>query len=172
MNFYEVVNLRSSIRKYRATAVEPEKLEQIWRAVQVAPSACNTQPWRFLVVKSPEMRARLQPVLEFQGYLRREWFTTAPLIIIALGNRQANNKENGDRAYSLDVAVATEHLVLAAAAEGLGTCWVCDFDKKALQEALGISPEWVPIAVTPLGYPDEPSRVTPRKPIEEIVQEV
>lgn len=165
MNFYETISQRRSVRQYKSTPVEPEKLDRIWAAVRLAPSACNLQPWRFLVLRSPEVRARVKPILQ-------EWTAPAPLLVVAMGNRNLAWRRDGQSIHELDVAIAFEHLVLAATAEGLGTCWICAFNRPAMTQALRLEPEWDPVAVTPLGYPDDPSPRTARKSVSEMVREI
>jgi nitroreductase len=165
MNFYEVIAARRSVRNYRPTPISPDKLLRIWEAARLSPSACNLQPWRFLVVKSDLMRARVSKILQ-------PWVMTAPLVVVALGNRDTGWRRDGQSYHEVDVAIAVEHLVLAAAAEGLGTCWICAFDRQGMHRALGLNETWDPVAVTPLGYPDDASPRTPRKPVSEIVREV
>ncbi|MEI7731939.1 MAG: nitroreductase family protein [Verrucomicrobiota bacterium] len=165
MNYYQTVEQRYSVRAFKATPVNPESLARIWEAVRLAPSACNLQPWRFLVIKTAELRAKLAPILQ-------PWVFTAPLVVVALGNRQTAWRRDGQSYHELDVAIAFEHLVLAATAEGLGTCWICAFDRKAMAKALELTNEWDPVAVTPLGYPAVPCIKTPRRAIAEIVQEI
>lgn len=165
MNLYQVIQARRSVRNYLPKSVSKEQLGRIWEAVRLSPSACNLQPWRFLVVKSPEMRARLAKVLQ-------PWAMTAPLLVVALGNKNTGWRRDGVSYHEVDVTIAFEHLVLAAAEEGLGTCWICAFNRQAAHEALKLGPEWDPVAITPLGYPNDPSQRTPRKAVSEIVKEV
>lgn len=165
MNFYDVVAARRSVRNYRSTPVALDKLSRILDAVRLAPSACNLQPWKFLVVKSDVMRARISRVLQ-------PWVMTAPLIIVALGNRKTGWRRDGQSYHEVDVAIAFEHLVLAAAAEGLGTCWICAFDRQAMRLALNLDEDWDTVAVTPLGLPDDPNPRTLRKPLADIAREV
>jgi nitroreductase len=163
MEFYEVIKARRSIRAYQSTPIAQDKLDRLWESVRWAPSACNQQPWRFLVLKSVETRTRLKGILQ-------DWAFSAPLIIVGLGNRKSAWCRDGESIHALDVTIATEHLMLAATAEGLGTCWICAFDRKALHRVLGLSPDWDPVVVTPLGYPDDPSPRTERKAVSEIIQ--
>ncbi len=165
MNLYEAINHRRSVRQYKSKPIEPDKLDRLWEAVRLAPSACNLQPWKFLVLNSPAMRKTVRPILQ-------DWTTKAPLLVIALGNRNLAWRRDGESIHAVDVAIAMEHLILAATAEGLGTCWICAFDRRALSQALQLEPEWDPVAVTPLGYPDDPSPRTPRKAASEIVKEL
>lgn len=175
MELHDVIRTRRSIREFRSTPVEQEKLDRIWEAVRMAPSACNIQPWKFLLVQSDTVRARIETVLKAgrdgQGKMRMPWVMQAPLIVVALGDRdKAWKRFDGTSAHIIDVSIAVEHLVLAAHAEGLGTCWVCAFDQTALHQALKLEPEWDPVALTPLGYPAKfPSEIT-RKTASEIVQ--
>jgi nitroreductase len=164
MDFYEVIQARRSARKFATTIVESDKLKRIWTAVQAAPSACNLQPWKFLVLRSPESHEKIRKV--FHG-----WVTEAPLVIVALGNRQAAWRRDGESIHAVDVAIAMEHFVLAATKEGLGTCWVCAFDRRALSTALNLAPEWDPVAVTPLGYSTDPSPMSVHKNYTEFVEE-
>jgi nitroreductase len=163
MDLYQAVRERRSVRKYTADPIPQEKLDRIWESVRLAPSACNLQPWRFIILKSKDARSRLQSILQ-------DWVFTAPLLIIGLGNRKLAWSRDGESIHPIDVAIATEHLVLAAAAEGLGTCWICAFDRQALHRALGLSPDWDPVVVTPLGYSNDFTLRTPRKALAEIVQ--
>jgi nitroreductase len=165
MNFYEVIHARRSVRNFHSTPINPEKLTRIWEAVRLAPSACNLQPWRFLVVKSDVMRAKISRILQ-------PWALTAPLLVVALGNRKTAWRRDGQSYHEVDVAIAMEHLVLAAAAEGLGSCWICAFDREAMHRALALEPEWDAVAVTPLGMPDDSSPRTIRKPLSDILKEV
>jgi len=163
MEFYEVIQKRCSVRHYKNILVEPEKLERIFEAVQRAPSACNFQPWRFIVLRSQDQRMRLHPY--FHG-----WVVNAPIMVVALGNQATAWQRDGVSIHEIDVAIAVEHLILAATAEGLGTCWICAFDRKAVRKTLNLEPGWDPVAVVPLGYPDEiPSR-TIRKSLGEIME--
>ena len=165
MDFYEAVRTRRSVRKYKPIPVEKEKMDRIFEAVRQAPSACNMQPWRFLRVKSPAMRLKLEPILQ-------PWAVNAPELIIALGNRKTAWQRDGDSVHAIDVAIAFEHLVLAAAAEGLGSCWICAFNRNKASLALQLPPEWEPVAITPLGYADESTEQPERKTLKAIVNEI
>ncbi len=165
MAFYEVLEKRRSIRAYRPDPVPEEMLERIARAVQLAPTACNIQPFRFLWVESETAKQAV-----YDCY-KAEWLRNAPLIAVALGNReQAWKRLDGASAHTLDVAIAFEHLVLAAAAEGLGTCWICAFDQQRLHRNLELGPEWEAVAFTPLGFPAESPEPRSRKPLDTLFQ--
>ena len=165
MDFMDVVNQRYSCRGYAARPIEEAPLARIFEAVRRAPSACNRQPCKFLVVTGAELRASICAVYP------KAWLAQAPVIVVALGHReQAWKRLDGTSAHVIDTVIAMEHLVLAATAEGLGTCWVCAFDQADLHRRLGLGPEWDVVALTPLGYPADPGRGTARKPIAEIIE--
>jgi nitroreductase len=165
MEFYEVVSRRRSIRAYKPDPVEEDKLFRILEAARLAPSAANRQPWHFIVVRDPQKREQLRKAYD------RDWFVKAPVIIVACADpTKAWRRRDGEEYWKVDVAIAMEHLVLAAANEGLGTCWIGAFDEKAVKEVLGIPEHIRVVAMTPLGYPaEEKGPVTDRKPLEEIV---
>jgi nitroreductase len=163
MNLYEVITQRQSIRRYKPDPVPDEKISRILEAARLAPSACNIQPWKFLVIKSQSAKSKLHDVFQ-------PWVLTAPIIIAGLGNKEIAWRRDGESIHSVDVAIAFEHLILAATAEGLGTCWICAFNRTAFSRALNIAPVWDPVAVTPLGYSAEYPDKRPRKDIKEIVE--
>mgnify|MGYP002733900960 FL=1 len=124
MNMLELSEARFSARKFTDEPVSDADLHYILECARLAPSAVNRQPWKLVVVRSPEARQQLWSAYD------REWFRTAPLYIVCMRNNQAcwtrryDDKPHGD----IDVAIATEHLCLAATERGLGTCWVCNYD--------------------------------------------
>lgn len=124
MNMLELSEARFSARKFTDEPVSDADLHYVLECARLAPSAVNRQPWKLVVVRSPEARQQLWSAYD------REWFRTAPLYIVCMRNNQAcwtrryDDKPHGD----IDVAIATEHLCLAATERGLGTCWVCNYD--------------------------------------------
>ncbi len=164
MDFLELIKNRYSCRNYQPTRVEQEKLDYIMECVRLAPSACNKQPWTFRVIGDDEDRSKLS-----QCYTR-EWFATAPVVVIASVLHddewvRADGKHHGD----IDVAIAVEHLCLAATEQGLGTCWVCNFDVERCKKAFGMGENEEPVVLIPLGYPADEPKAKMRKPMEEIL---
>lgn len=166
MDFIELATYRSSIRNFSPQPVEKEKLIHILEAARIAPSAANFQPWQFIVISEPVL---LQLVKELYP---REWLMTAPVIIAALGDHNKGwhrGKDNKDFT-EIDVAIAIDHLTLAAADSGLGTCWVCNFDAEKFRDLFNLPDDIEPIALIPIGYPGNHAiPVKLRKPIEKIV---
>lgn len=165
MQFNQLIRNRFSVRKYKKTEVEKDKLIQILDAGRLAPSAVNFQPWHFIVVKEP---ANIEKV---HSVYRREWFKSAPVIIIVCSDRLQSWKRGNDGKDSsdIDVAIAVDHMTLQATELGLGTCWVCNFDAKTCSELFRLPQHVEPVVLLPLGYPDEPVKEKNRKPLEEIV---
>ena len=167
MDFKELCSLRFSVRGYTSDDITDQQLSYILECAKLSPSAVNRQPWRFYVVKSPDMKA------ELHRCYNREWFTSAPLYIVCCIRhdeawvRPSDHKEHGD----IDIAIAAEHICLAAAAIGLGSCWVCNFDASLCKEILQLPAEEEPAVIVPIGHtsPDCLQKEKVRKPLSEIV---
>ena len=170
MEFYNLILSRESIRNYDPDRQVPKQiLEKILNSGRLAPSACNIQPWNFLVVSSPEMLNKVRACYS------RDWFRDAPHILIVVGLKDKAWKRSYDGYNSLetDVAIAMTHLILAAENEGVATCWIEAYNPAVLRESLRLSADQLVFAITPLGYSKpgfSKSGVKIRKPLEEIVE--
>jgi len=165
MDVYEAIRTRKSVRSYLDKAVEPEKLERVLEAGRLAPSGNNRQEWRFVVVTDPAVRRRLADDAAGQRFVGE-----APVVIAACAETDRRNMRCGIPGYLLDVAIAIDHITLAAAAEGLGTCWIGSFDPQKTREILGIPSEMEVVELLPLGYPRDPAPVEKsRLPMDTIV---
>ncbi|NTW56870.1 MAG: nitroreductase [Chlorobiaceae bacterium] len=148
-DFHELASKRCSIRSYdTGRAIPDELLLRVLDAGRLAPSAKNLQPWKFHVVRSPEM---LQKV---QASYSRDWLKSAPCLLVVSGKREQAwvRSLDGYNSLETDLAIVMDHIILAATAQGLGTCWIAAFDPVALNEALGLGPDDEVFAFTPLGY--------------------
>ena len=168
MDFYEVIRTRRSIRSYKPDPVPDEVLMRVLEAARIAPSGSNRQPWKFIIVKDENLRRRVAQACHNQMFIAE-----APIVIVACGYNIRWNRGGymGDLSMLIDVSIAFTHLILAARAEGLGTCWIGAFDNEEVKNLLNIPKEVNVVAITPLGYPkDEEFREPrPRKPISEII---
>lgn len=163
MEFYEVVKNRKSIRAYKNEPVDKDALKRIGEAVNRAPSACNIQPWCFRIILNRDL------LDEICSCYKNEWLKQAPAIVVAMGNRDAAWKRlDGSSIIDVDIGIAMEHLVLAATAEGLGTCWICAYDVSWMNAILGLVPPWEAIAISPLGKAAENPEPRKRKPISDV----
>lgn len=169
MEFYDLIRKRYSVRDYENRPVSGEVLNRILEAGRLAPSAANRQPWRFIIVSSPELLERV-----FDCYAGK-WIRTAPHVLVVAGKRQAAWTRKWDDYNSLetDLTIAMDHLILAAANEDVGTCWIAAFHPDRLSAALNLAPDEEVFAITPLGYPRggyPPKSVKQRKDLDEIVE--
>ena len=165
MEYQQLVSERCSIRGYKSDPIEPEKLQAVLEAARLAPTAANRQPFRLIVIRTDGREAELRKIYN------REWFTQAPLVICAVGVPDEGwVRFDGANYTEVDVAIVMDHLILAAADQGLGSCWVGAFDPQAAREVLGLPETVVPVAFTPLGYPAAPPRAKERKPLETLVK--
>jgi nitroreductase len=178
MEFTEVVRLRHSVRTYEDKPVEDEKLERILESGRLAPSARNSQCWAFVVVKNKDTIERIG---EACGMLN-PWLKKAPMVLVACADPRESISRNGMDYYLVDIAIALEHIVLAATDLGLGTCWIAGFDEDRVKEILGVPKGIRVVALTPIGYPAEKegirgsmikvlARSGRRKPMQELVHQ-
>ncbi len=164
MQFSELAEKRYSVRSYKPDPVEDHKLLQVLEAARMAPTAANRQPFRFIVIRTAGREAELSRIYD------RPWFVQAPVVICACGiPASAWTRLDGKNYCNIDVAIAMDHLVLAATDLGLGTCWIAGFDPTVAREVLGLPDNVEPIAFTPLGYPNDQPRQKRRKPLAELV---
>jgi nitroreductase len=167
MTFLELVKRRISIRQFDSKMVEDDKLAYILECARLAPSAANYQPWQFLVIRNDDVKRLIQECYH------AEWFTEAPVYIVACADtaqswkRKYDSKDHAD----IDVAIAVEHICLAAVEQGLGTCWVCNFDAQKCAELLNLPANIHPVAIIPIGYTaQKESRNPHRKANDEIIK--
>ena len=166
MHFNELITKRYSVRAYKPDPVEEEKLARVLEAARLAPTAANRQAFKIVVIATKGREAELRRVYG------REWFTQAPLVlaVCALPSEAWVRKADGWNAAEVDATIAMSHIVLAAAEEGLGTCWIAAFDPIAGREVLGLPAGVVPSALTPLGYAADSLPPKKRKPLADIVR--
>lgn len=167
MDFLALAKKRYACRKYKDTKVEPEKLARILEAGRVAPTGANRQPQRLVVVQSAEGMERLARCTRDFG---------APLAIVVCADTDEvwTRKYDGKRIRDIDASIVTDHLMLAASAEGLDTLWICMFKPEAVREEFGLPAHVEPVNILLVGYgdgePASPERHSEtRKPLSETV---
>lgn len=169
MECYRVIRTRRSVRAYRPDPVPREVLGRVLDAARIAPSGSNRQPTRLIVVQEERVKQDLVPMCHDQAFI-----ATAPVVIVACGRDINYNRGEWMGRYSMivDVAIAVDHLTLAARAEGLGTCWIGSFSNAALKEYFRLPEDVDVVALTPLGYPQGDPFTDPegRIPLEEFVR--
>ncbi|MDY7039741.1 MAG: nitroreductase family protein [Chloroflexota bacterium] len=170
MDYWETVEKRHSVRRFNMDhEVSPEIVERILHAAILAPSAGNCQPWHFFVVRHAKTKERLAEAAWGQRFL-----IEAPVVIVVCTEPARSSARYGPRGSGLyclqDTAAATEHILLAATALGLGSCWVGAFDERAAAQALQLPDNLRPVALVPLGHPRRPTvRQTTRRQLDEVV---
>jgi nitroreductase len=166
MNFQELIQKRYSVRAYKPDPVEQDKLGRILDAARIAPTAASRQAFRVIVVETGKRKADLQRI---NGH---DWFVQAPLVlcVCAVPSEAWVRKADGWNAAEVDATIVMSHIVLAAAEEGLGTCWIAAFDPAAAREVLGLPLEVIPSAFTPLGYAADSPVPKKRRPLADLVR--
>ena len=165
MEFSELIAARYSVRAYTSDPVEQEKLDQVLEAARLAPTAANRQPFQIIVIRTKGREEELQRIYG------RDWFVQPPLVIGICGLPGRAWMRMDSRNYvDIDVAIVMDHLILAAANVGLGTCWVGAFNPAAAREILELPDDVEPLAFTPLGYAADQPRPKKRQPLSELVR--
>ena len=167
MSFQELIRQRYSVRAYKPAPVPDELLAQVLEAGRLAPTAANKQPFRVIVIHTKGREAELRRIYH------RDWFTQAPLILCVCTVRAEAWKRamyDGKSHADVDATIVMDHMVLAAADLGLGTCWIAAFDPAAAREVLGIPADVEPVLFTPLGYPADRLGPKERRPLAELVR--
>jgi len=195
VDVFDVISKRRSIRSYKPDGIPDDVLDRLLDAMRLAPSAANRQPWKFIVVRDKAMKAKLAAACKFSPGRPngQEFIAGAPAVVVACGSEKAARARyyKGDQVFTadgwaaaearkegavdyesrllVDLAIALDHLALAALEEGLGTCWVAGLDERALKELLSIPDDMRAPLVMPIGYPESWPEPRPRKPLREIV---
>ena len=160
----EAIKKRQSVRSYQDKEIPEEILQQILEAGRLAPSAKNAQSWKFIVVKDEDLRKKLVPACKNQ-----EFVGEAPVIIVGCGTNPDYVMTCGEHAYSIDLAIALDHMSLEAASLGLGTCWIGAFYQDQVKNILGVPEDVCVVNLLTLGYPKKLGTKTGRKSLSEIV---
>lgn len=174
MTFLKLVNKRYSLRKYADMPVPREVIERGLEAARLAPSACNSQPWHFIVVDQEPLRTQLAAAAFSGVYAMNAFAKAAPALIVAVrqpsrASAAIGGAVRGIQYGLIDVAIACEHLVLQAADDGVGSCWLGWFNEKAVKKLLGIPRANRVDTIISLGYPaEETERKKLRKEIDTI----
>jgi nitroreductase len=168
MDVFEAIKGRRSVRSFKSEQISDEVIERILEAAQWAPSAGDLQARDFIVVKDGVIKEAL-----CHAAWDQEFIVEAPVDIVVCANEKRASLRYGARGRELycilDAAAAVQNLMLGAYALGLGTCWVGAFDDDEVKRVLNL-PEWErPIAIIPIGYPDERPKPTPRLPLDRVM---
>jgi len=165
--FLELVKKRRSCRDYSDAPVPDELLQNCIEAARLAPSACNKQPWRFMIVKDCELRRRICSEGLLPG-LPMPWIKNAPVIVVLCSETSVFTHVIAPliskvQYHLIDIGIAGEHFVLAAEAQGLSTCWIGWFNEKKVRKSLNLPRSLKVLSLISLGYPANPSKQNDEK---------
>ncbi|RLD89343.1 MAG: nitroreductase [Bacteroidetes bacterium] len=172
MEFYQLIEGRETIRVYDTDRKIPDEvLNNILNAGRLAPSASNRQPWTFVLVASKEKLSAVKATYQ------REWFQKAPYIVVVVGDKTKSwvRPKDGYNSIETDLAIAMDHIILAAENEGVGACWVIAFDYEMLADAIGLKKNEVIYSMAAMGYPPEGFQKKgnkKRRLLEEVVRKI
>jgi nitroreductase len=164
MDVYAAIRQRCSIRAYKATDVEEEKLKKVLEAARLSPSASNRQDWKFIIVRNKETRKKLAKAAFGQSFIAE-----APIVIVACGLEPNAMLACGQPMHTVDVSIAFAYMILQAYELGLGTCWIGAFSEDEAKKILSVPEHIRVVAITPLGYPNQPPSQKFRKTLDQIV---
>jgi nitroreductase len=165
MDFVALARARYSCRAYLPDPIADEKLGRVLEAMRLAPTACNRQPFCAYVLRTSQHRDALRRCYH------HDWLVSAPLVVIMVARMdRAWSNRDGTNSGVIDATIAFDHLILAAAAEGLGTCWIAAFVAAEIRELLGLPDSARPIAMTPLGSPADTAPPKQRAPLDTLVK--
>lgn len=158
MNVIQVIEYRKSVRQFLEKNVENQKLLNVMEAARMAPSAFNEQRSRFVIVKNKRTKNRLEKEGKIPSFAAK-----APVLIVACAKTDSCTMHYGQPCYPIDVAIALDHITLAAVEYDLGTCWISIYDENKVKEILHIPKEIRVISIMIIGYPLDPSPVQKKR---------
>ncbi len=169
MNVFKAIKTRRSIRAFTQEEISDDEIEKILDAARWAPSAGNIQPWIFVVVRNPETKRRLS-----EAALNQFFINEAPVVIVVCADQERSGMGYGSRGINLyciqDTAAATQNILLAAHALGLGACWVGAFNEEEVRHILRVPRGVRPVAIVPIGHPAEKPGIVFKRPLSEVVR--
>ena len=164
MDVSTAISQRSSVRAYKATDIEEDKLKKILEAARLSPSASNRQDWKFIMVRNKETKKKLAKATFGQSFIGE-----APVVLVACGTDSKAVMGCGQPTHTVDVSIACAFMILQAYELGLGTCWIGAFNEGETKKILNIPEHVRVVAVIPLGYPNQPPSQKFRKSLNEIL---
>jgi nitroreductase len=164
MDVFTAISQRSSVRAYKATDVEEDKLKKVLEAGRLSPSSSNRQEWKFIIVKNKEAKKKLAKAAFGQSFIGE-----APVVLVACATESKAIMACGQPAYTVDVSIACAFMILEAYELGLGTCWIGAFNEGEVKKILKVPESIRVVAMTPLGYPNQPPSQRVRKGLNQII---
>jgi nitroreductase len=160
----DAIRTREAVREYQDKPVPEDRLKNILEAARLAPTAANRQPIKLVVVRDAKTRRELAQAANGQAFVGE-----APVVIAVVATVIQHIMPCGIPSYPIDAAIVADHMTLAAADEGLGTCWIGAFSQDGVRRILGVPETSLVVTLLPLGYPKTHRGTKPRKSPEEFV---
>jgi nitroreductase len=164
----EAILKRKSVRAYAQQGLTDEEIDILIKAATIAPSAGNMQPWGFVAVRARDVKEALVEASHGQSFI-----ASAPVVIVVCTDAAKTTPrygERGEKLYCLqDTAAAIENIMITAVHNGLATCWIGAFDEGMAAEAVGLPKGVRPVALIPIGYPDQDPTPRPRRPVTDVL---
>jgi nitroreductase len=155
MQFYDVIENRASIKEYKNTPINKEKLARMINAAMMSPSWKNNTSYKLILVDDPKERELLSRAVINETDDAARSIIQAPMAAVIVANPEESGIVEGREYYLVDSAIALEHFVLAATNEGYGTCWIASIDEEQIKRVLAIPDKYRVVAITPIGEPAE-----------------
>ncbi|MEA1912635.1 MAG: nitroreductase family protein [candidate division WOR-3 bacterium] len=175
MEFLELVKKRRSIRAYSDKSLKREDILKCLEAARLAPSACNAQPWKFVIVVDKDLISKIAQKTLHSIYSFNRFIENAGALICVVSEKEGLKRYVGKRImgtdyYLIDIGIACEHLVLQATELGIGSCWIGWFDERRLKDILNVPEKKRVAVIIALGYTKKPSTTcSSRKKLERII---
>lgn len=166
MDFKQVLQNRKSVKSFSYQDIPEYKIDALLDAARLAPSWGNNQCWKIIMIKNEEIRERIAETLDDSNSVKQGVFE-APVLIVVCAVPDSSGEVDGKEYYLVDAGIAMEHIILAASNEGLGSCWVGEFDEQKIKTLIRIPKEYRVVALSPIGYPREHADDEKRLPISE-----
>lgn len=169
MDFYEVIEKRKSIKSFTNNEIDKEKLSRILKAAMMAPSWKNHTSYRIIIVSDEGEKSKIADTIMNDSDFAANSIKQAPMVVVVAADPDESGEVAEKDYYLVDSAIALEHLVLAAAAEGYGTCWIAAFNECKIKDILSVPDKLRIVALTPLGEVKEDKDHFPPKDMSKYV---
>ncbi|WP_053955472.1 nitroreductase family protein [Inediibacterium massiliense] len=169
MQFYEVIENRKSIKSFKQSPIEKNKLSRMMHAAMQCPSWKNHTSYKFILVEGEREKKELSKAIMNETQEASNAIVEAPMVAVVVGEPLSSGIITDKEYYLVDGAIAMEHFVLAATNEGYGTCWIAALDEEKVRNALSIPNEFRVIAMTPIGEIEEETPYEDKKDVREQV---
>jgi nitroreductase len=151
MEFYDVVKMRKSIKKFKNTPIVPEKLDRMVNAAMMSPSWKNNSSYKFILVDQKNELEQISKAIMNKDNSAAQSVMDAPMTVVVVADPELSGEVENREYYLVDSAIAMEHFILAATNEGYGTCWIAAVDEGIIKKALSIPENYKVVALTPIG---------------------